>query len=316
MDVLFLLQIICLVVATVTTLMKKQFKHKELLNLISVALTVVLGLGVFFVGSAFKSVALGVSICTILSFVLATFSKGKTQHKGLKSTARFASKALLVIMLLESLVFNFNSFHVWSGDYKEFSLSIEDAQVQNLTANPDGTYSLAEQGKAATIEFLDINKEIGTIFLDVESNLSKVSYTMDFADESNSSYYIRQGLVDGEIFPEIEDSKYVITNFSGEAKKLRMSLNAEDGNFTIKNTITFNLDHPSTFLVLRVLTFLLTAVFVFLFTKSVFLNRSIKEQSNSLKSVTAFVVAVLLCLMVFCSCSVHYYRQTPDWKPF
>lgn len=299
MDVLFLLQIICLVVATVTTLMKKQFKHKELLNLISVALTVVLGLGVFFVGSAFKSVALGVSVCTTLSFVLANFSKGKTQHKGLKNTARFASKALLVIMLLESLVFNFNSFHVWSGDYKEFSLSIEDAQVQNLTANPDGTYSLAEQGKAATIEFLDINKEIGTIFLDVESNLSKVSYTMDFADESNSSYYIRQGLVDGEIFPEIEDSKYVITNFSGEAKKLRMSLNAEDGNFTIKNTITFNLDHISTFSVLRVLTFLLTAVFVFLFTKSVFLNRSIKEQSNSLKSVTAFVVAVLLCLMVF-----------------
>ena len=300
MDVLFLLQIIFLVVATVTTLLKKQFKHKELLNLISVALTVVFGLAVFFTSSAFKSVGLGVSVCTALSYALMTFAKGKHKSEGIKSTARFASKALLVIMLLESLVFNFNSFHVWDSSFEEFSLSVSNAQVQNLNANGDGTYSLMETGKSATIEFLDINKEIGTIFLDVNSAQSKVSYSMDFADESNSSYYIRQGLVDGEIFPQIEDSKYVITNFSGEAKKLRMTLSAEDnGNFTINDKVTFNLDHPSTFSMLRVLTFLLTAVFVFLFTKSVFLNRSIKEQANSLKSVTALVVAVLLLVMMF-----------------
>ena len=299
MDVLFLLQIIFLVVATVTTLMKKQFKYKEPVNLIAFLLTVVLGVGVFFTSDAFKSVSLGVSICTALSFGLMAFSKGKAQHNGLKNTAKFASKALLVIMLLESLVFNFNSFHVWGSNFEEFSLSVSNAQVQNLSANGDGTYSLDDNSKSATIEFLDVNKEIGTIFFDVNSSATKITYDIDFADESNSSYYVRQGLVKGEIFPEIEDSKYVITNFSGDVKKIKISLACEEGNFALNDTITFNLDHPSTFSILRVLTFLLTAVFVFLFTKSVFLNRSIKEQANSLKSVTALVVAVLLCLMMF-----------------
>ncbi|MBQ8057122.1 MAG: hypothetical protein IJ275_02165 [Ruminococcus sp.] len=298
MDVLFLLQVISLAVMTVTAIMKRDFKPKEPLKLIATVLAVVLGLGVFFTGSAFANVGLGVSICAVVSLLLSIFSRGKSKSEGLKNTALFASKALLVILLLESLVFNFNSFHVWGSNFEEFDLSLSDASVQNLSLAQNDTYRLENSDNEAVIEFTDINREIGTIYFDINSTSACINYDIDFADESNSSYYIRQGLVKGEIFPEIEDSKYVICNFSGDVSKLKIKLSS-DSSFTLSDTIGFNYSHPSTFSVLRVLTFLLFAVFVFLFVKSVFLNRSVKEQENSLKSVTALVVLVLLCIMMF-----------------
>lgn len=298
MDVLFFLQVISLAVLAVTSIMKKEFKHKEVVKLSATLLTSVFGAAVFATGSAFSNVALGVSVCAVVAYLLSVFSKGKSKSEGLKNTALFASKALLVILLLESLVFNFNSFHVLGSNYDEFELSLSNASVQNLSLVSNDTYKVENPDSQAVIEFTEIGKEIGTIYFDIDSSSACVNYDIDFADESNSSYYIRQGLVKGEIYPDIEDSKYVICNFSGDVSKIKIKLSSE-GTFTLSSTIGFNYSHPSTFSILRVLTFLLFAVFVFLFVKSVFLNRSIKEQESSLKSVTALVVLVLLCLMMF-----------------
>ncbi len=298
MKALFLLQILCLIIGCVTLFLKKESKMLKLVKVVALALNVVLGLAVFLFEPTFSSVSLGISIFTVISFLIHIFASGKGAKEGLKNTAKFVSKAILIILILEALVFNFNSFHVMSKDYEEFSLSISEGRVENL-AKESGGYKLSEDNQRAVIEFTDINEEIGTIFFDVDSLSPSVSYSIDFSDESNSSYYIRQGLVEGEIFPEIEDSKYVICNFSGDVSKIKISLEATDGDFTLPDTIDFNKDHPSTFSILRMLIFLAFAVFVFLFIKSVYLNRSIKEQKDSIKHVTALVVLVLLLIMMF-----------------
>ncbi len=297
MDVLFLLQVICLVIACVTSLMKKQFKNKTVLNIGAVVLTVLLGFVVFFSKGGFSAVALGTSIFTAISYALTVLADVKIKGEGVKNTFKFASKAILVILILECLVFNFNSFHVWGSNYEEFDLSVSDSAFENLTQSGYGYVST--NGADAVIEFTDINREIGTIYFDVKTAQPKITYNIDFADESNSSYYLRQGLVKGEIYPDIEDSKYVICNFSGDVSKLKIKLSCESGTFNLSNTISFNADHPSTFSILRMLTFLIFAVFIYLFIKSVFLNRSVKEQSGSLKTVTAVVVLVLLAVMMF-----------------
>ncbi len=300
MKVLIVLQILSLVALLFTLFMKREFRHKDVLRFSSTMLTVALGLIVFLTKGAFAILSLCVGICAVVAFVLYIFSTTEKGGEGLRNTALFTSKALLVILLLEVVVFNFNSFHLFSGSYEQFDLSLSDAEyVNGVSQNVDTAGVLS--GGELDVEFLDINKEIGTIFVDVASSSGKISYDISFADESNSSYYIRSGLVKGDIFPHIEDSKYIICNFSGEVSKIRIKLSAEEGQTLslLSDAITFNADHPATFSLLRVLVFLLSAVFVFLFNKSVFMNKSVKSQHQNFKAVTALVIVVLLTIMMF-----------------
>lgn len=300
MKVLFLLQIACLLVLSITAIIKKQFKYKDIVRIVSLSVTVLLGIVVYFSHTALSAVALGMGIGALVSFFLYIFSCEKRVKEGIANTALFASKALLVILLLEALVFNFNSFHLWGGNYEQFDLSLKDATyVNGVNYTVDAANELKGSGFEA--EFLGIDKEIGTIYLDVESSSGKISYDIDFADESNSSYYIRSGLVKGDIYPDIEQSKYIICNFSGDVSKIKINLTAQEGESLslLSDTIKCNADYPSTFSLLRVLVFLLSSVFVFLFVRAVFMKRSIGAQVQNLKAVTALIVVACLTLMVF-----------------
>lgn len=295
MKALFLLQIICLVALAVTAIIKREFKYKDIVRIIALSATVLLGIVVYFSHTAWSAVSLGTSIGALVSFFLYVFFSDGRIKEGIAATAQFVSKALLVILLLEALVFNFNSFHL-SGDYTQFEMPFEMATSASGIGYSEGT-----AGSTIDMEFVDINQSIGTIYLDVDSTASSISYDIDFADESNSSYYIRSGLVKGEINPDIEQSKYIICNFSGDVSKLKLSLSVPQGEklYMLQNGIKCNLDYPSHFSLLRVLAFLLCSVFVFLFIKTVFMKRSIGAQVQNLRAVTALIVVVCLTLMVF-----------------
>ena len=299
MKFLFLLQTIALVVFFFTLVIKKSFKYKSLLTTASAVACVLLGVIVFIFSDALSKVAIGVSVGCALAYLMYIFSHSKDECVGLKNVALFSAKALLVILILEALVFNFNCFHVWSSQYEEFSMPLSSAQATNMTA-VDSKYTPQDPATSGVIEYTNVGKDIGTIYLDVESVAKKVSYSIDFADESNSSYYMRSGLVKGEIFPSIEESKYIICNFSGDVSKLKISLFTDSGEvYSLSDTVVANKDYPSNFSLLRILTFLLSAVFVYLFIKSVFMNKSVKSQEKNFKAVTAIIVIACVLLMLF-----------------
>ncbi len=296
MKALFLLQIVCLVVLSITAIIKREFKYLGLVRIVSLSATVLLGIVVYFAHIALSPLSLGLSIGALVSFFLYILSSDSKVKEGVANTIQFTSKALLVILLLEALVFNFNSFHLFFGDYIQWEMPFEMATSANGVS-----YTLDTAGSTISAEFTDINQPIGTIYLDVDSTASSISYDIDFADESNSSYYIRSGLVKGEINPDIEQSKYIICNFSGDVSKLRIDLSVPQGEklYMLQNGIKCNLDFLSNFSLLRVFTFLLSGLFVFLFVKTVFMKRSIGSQVQNLRAVTALIIVVCLTLMVF-----------------
>ena len=299
MKVLFLLQIVALVLFLLTLVVKKSFKYKSMITNVSAVLCPLLGLIVFIFSDALSKVAIGVSVGCVLAYLMYIFSRSKDGHDALKNLAIFTAKALLVILVLEALVFNFNCFHVWSSQYEEFSMPFSSAEATNMMT-VDSKYTPQDPATSGVIEYTNVGKDIGTIYLDVESVAKKVSYSIDFADESNSSYYMRSGLVKGEIFPSIEESKYIICNFSGDVSKLKISLSTEDqSSYSLSDTIVANKDYPSQFSLLRILTFLLGAVFVYLFIKSVFMNKSVKSQEKNFKAVTAIIIFACVLLLLF-----------------
>ena len=299
MKALFVLEIVALAVFALTLFVKKSFKFMALTKNASAVACVLLGLVVFLIGGALSEIAVAVSIGCVLVYLLYLFSISKDAREGLKNTALFAAKALLVILILEALVFNFNCFHVWSSQYEEYSMPISSAQVTNLSQAQE-KYVSTDPAADCTIEYLDINKDVGTIYLDVNSTAKKISYSIDFADESNSSYYMRSGLVKGEIIPSIEESKYIICNFSGDVSKLRITLTGDgESAISLSDNVAMNLDYPSNFSFLRVLTFLMFAVFVYLFIKSVAMNKSVKSQEKTFKAVTTVIVFFFVLLLLF-----------------
>ena len=299
MKALFVLEIVALAVFALTLFVKKSFKFMALTKNASAVACVLLGLVVFLIGGALSEIAVAVSIGCVLVYLLYLFSISKDTREGLKNTALFAAKALLVILILEALVFNFNCFHVWGSQYEEYSMPISSAQVTNLSEAQE-KYVSTDPAADCTIEYLDINKDVGTIYLDVNSTAKKISYSIDFADESNSSYYMRSGLVKGEIIPSIEESKYIICNFSGDVNKLRITLTGDgESAISLSDNVAMNLDYPSNFSFLRVLTFLMFAVFVYLFIKSVAMNKSVKSQEKTFKAVTTVIVFFFVLLLLF-----------------
>ncbi len=298
MKALFLLEILALAVFFFTLVVKKDFKFKSLTGNVSAVACVLLGLVVFFIGGALSEIAVAISVGCVLAYLMYIFSQLKDMREGFKNTALFSAKALLVILILEALVFNFNCFHVWGSQYEEYSMPLSSAQVTNMS-QVDGKFVSTDPATPCTIEYLEIGKDIGTIYLDVETVANKVSYSIDFADESNSSYYMRSGLVKGEIFPSIEESKYVICYFSGDLSKLKITLSADESVISLSDTVAMNLDYPSNFSFLRVLTFLLFAVFVYLFIKSVAMNKSVKSQEKTFKAVTTVIILFFVMLLLF-----------------
>lgn len=296
MKALFLLQAVTLILCLIFEVSKVRFKNKSKLTLLSYAVSVISGIAVSLFSATYRMLSIFVAIFTLLSLALRVFSNDK---KGtLKSTMRFSSVAVLVILILEMLVFNFNSFHLWGSEYEQSSLYISQAVTSNLEQAEQGKYKSIDGASSVVVEFLDINSEIGTISFDTESTDELVEYKADFADESNASYSIRLDLVDGTIVNGIDNTRCVICNFSGKVSKIRFEFFVDAGKtLTLADEVKLNVDYKATFSFLRFIVFLLSAVFVFVFSKAVFMDKAAAEQKSNVNNVTKFLIIAIVVLM-------------------
>lgn len=296
MKALFILQAVTLILCLVFEVSKLRFKNKSKLTLLGYAVSVISGIAVSLFSATYRMLSIFVAIFTLLSLALRVFSNDK---KGtLKSTMHFSSVAVLVILILEMLVFNFNSFHLWGSEYEQSSLYISQAVTSNLEQTKQGEYKSIDGASSVVVEFLDINSEIGTISFDTESTDELVEYKADFADESNASYSIRLDLVDGTIVNGIDNTRCVICNFSGKVSKIRFEFFVDAGKtLTLADEVKLNVDYKATFSFLRFIVFLLSAVFVFVFSKAVFMDKAAAEQKSNVNNVTKFLIIAIVVLM-------------------
>ena len=295
MKIIFALAIISLLTFTVASILKER-RHSPKIRIISCGAAVVLSCVAAIGAPYLRSLAIGMAIFTALSFLLSAFSERITQENR-RELIRYMAKAMLVVVLLEAVVFNFNSYHLWKGGYDEKTLSMEDAVVTGMTKNGD-TYTTS--GADASIEFTDLDRKIGVIRLDLQGTEYKTDYSIDFADETNASYYMRTGLVSGSVFNDIKQTQYVVCDFSGKVSKIKINLvniAQKTGTNTVTlSGITLNEDYPARFSYWRFALIMLGVAFVYLFKRSVNFRKPLGDQPQTAKAVTAVIALVMVVI--------------------
>ena len=291
MKILFILALIALAVFAVSSIIKER-RYTKITRMVSCSLAVVLSLVSAIAAPYLRSLGIGVAVLTAASFGLSIFAR-QFKNDGIRSFVKYTANAILVILLLEAVCFNFNSYHLWKGGYDETPLDMSAATLTNVTQNGN-TY--VTNGEQATIEFPSLDQKIGTIRLDLNGTAYKTDYSIDFADETNASYYLRTGLVKGSVFNDIKQTKTVVCDFSGKVSKLKINLTELKSNTVTISGITLNTDYPSHFSYLRFALILLGVMFVWAFKRSVNFRKPLGDHLKTTKTVTAVIVIVMVAI--------------------
>lgn len=296
MKIIFILAIISLLVFTAASILKER-KYTRIVRLASCGAAVILSLITAIGAPYLRAIGIGVAVVTVLGFALSV-AADRIRKDSVKSFASYMAKALLVVLLLEAICFNFDSYHLFKGGYEQTTLDMNSAVVTGMTKSGDAYYS---SGANASVEFLNLDQKIGTIRLDMTGSAYKTDYTVDFADETNASYYMRSGLVKGEVFDDIEQTKTIVCDFSGKVSKIRINFTGPENNRVTLRGVALNEDYPSHFSVLRFGLILLGIAFVWMFKRSVNFRKPMGEQLKNAKSVTAAVILVMVIIALILS---------------
>ena len=291
MKILFIISLISLLAFAVASIVK-EMKYTKLIRYASCALTIVFALAAGISERYLLSLGVGIAVFATLSMALSVLSE-RIAHENASRFVGYMAKAILVVLLIEAVVFNFNSYHLFKGGYEKTELDLNTANITGLSQNGDGWIS---DGDAATVEFTGLDKKIGIIKLDLEGAAYKTDYSVDFTDETNASYYIRTGLVSGSVFNDIEATKYIVCDFSGKVGKIRINLKNLTENQIKLSAVTLNADYPTDFSYPRFFLILLSVAFVWAFKRSENFRRPFGEQLTIAKAVTAIIVIAAVAI--------------------
>ena len=304
MKILFVLALFALLVFAAASIVKER-KYTKIIRLVSCGIAVLFSLIAGIAAPYLLSLCIGTAIFSAVSFALSMLSE-RIENEGVKAFVGYMAKAMLVVLLLEAVCFNFNSYHLWKGGYDETPLSLNQAAISGMSEI--GAEYVSHED-SASIEFTNLNQKIGIIKLDVKGTKYKTDYTVDFADETNASYYMRTGLVSGSVFNDIEQTKYIVCAFSGQVSKIKINLNNLSDNPATLYAVTLNADYPTHFSYLRFALILLSVAFIYAFKRSVHFRKPIGDQLYNTKAVTA-VVVILMLMISFLLSSVGLHPKT------
>ena len=138
-------------------------------------------------------------------------------------------KGILIIfavcIFLEAIVFNINSFKLLGKNYEKFELYPEQAILKGLEYNKEkDVYNALEND--IVIEFKGINKEIGTLKLNIGDINVKRTLVMRvyYTDETQEYYYLTSHTNEIEISNTIERTKYIPVNTIGKVQDLKIEI--------------------------------------------------------------------------------------------
>ena len=296
MKILFILALISLLVFAAASIIKERI-HTRTVRYVSCGATVIAFLAAGIAESYLLPLGIGIAVFALLSLGL-SIARKRIADEGFSAFVGYMAKAMLVVLLLEAVCFNFNSYHLWKGGYEKADLSLDSATISGMSAQ-GGSY--VSDGDSAVIEFTGLDRKIGVIKLDLTGSAYKTDYSIDFTDETNASYYMRTGLVKGSVFNGIEATKYVVCDFSGKVGKIRINLTGLDSNKVTLSGVSLNYDYPAAFNYLRFMLIMLGIAFVWAFKRSVRFRKPIGEQLDSAKAVTAVVVVTVVLISLILS---------------
>lgn len=209
-----------------------------------------------------------------------------------KKIRSFCLTTLFIACLME-LLFNFNSFYLLFGNYKQTLLNSSGAEVTGFIRNTDGTLT-APENCTATIAFKDVSMPVGTIRLDADlpESMPQCSVSIDASDETSSDYRIRTAK--GQFIRNNSRSDTIVCQFSGDVKNLRLNFSVpQGGTFTLRS-VMINVPVEFHFSVLRLLLicFLAFSVYALIYFPS--LKKSFEENRKVCRRISAAMTVVLI----------------------
>ena len=192
-------------------------------------------------------------ICLIATYVMFRDNKNKKNK-----TIVDITRTILIILILELSIFNINSYRLMFGEFEYIKYNVEELDLKDGLEQKDGEYITSKE-ITQNIEINNINKEIGTIKLNIDTN-RPIEYKIYYTDKTSANY---RELPSKTLVNQIENSKSIPTYLSGESNKILVQLKIpENTKFNI-DSIEINKNIDFKFNIVRVLLLFLGWFFLY-----------------------------------------------------
>ncbi len=211
---------------------------------------------------------------------------------GKRKFLKNVSIIFVISLILEIFVFNFRFFTTMGNDEILITPEIIERQSNETPKEEDVKVSFSEgikyekdnrwtndEGKLrpsfviydeedAYLEIENINKKIDNVYIDISSVKRKsysdkrIVFKLYATDEANAIYY---GLPKRDVVRDVERSKYINLNLSGESEKLKIELyEGHDEDRFVFNEIKINANYPMFFSFIRLFSVFLIILAVYI----------------------------------------------------
>ncbi|MDE7138799.1 MAG: hypothetical protein K2O29_10165, partial [Ruminococcus sp.] len=230
-------------------------------------------------------------------------------------TVKFFGKIILIASLLEITVFQFPSYRIFFGEYKQQTLSVSDATAVN-TESDEISDNIKVKGKeTTTVKFDNINKKVGTIKINVETaNSDSLSVNVDATDETSALY--RPSIIRADVVTTNLSTAYTTVLLSGNVGSLQFNFSGKnDYDLFDISSVELNTPIPFEISFLRMILIIIISTLAYAVAFSGLLNRTYKENLKlcEIASLIITVSAVLIAFGMTCekipSDSENYFSQ-------
>lgn len=198
---------------------------------------------------------------------------------------------LLIVLILECTLFNVNSYRVLSNNSKR-EYTKDDFKTFSNTNNE--TY----------IEIENINTQIKTIHIELDTILEDVDYQVSYTDETSSGL---RDLPRKRYLPEYENSKYMPLYLSGQSKTIGIKVFSSLPSI---EKVTINEKIPFNFNVKRVVVLFAIITFIYLLK-----TREIFRIPFSQKNFTQELVLIsIVCVFILITSLINQYSTNEAEK--
>lgn len=258
------------------------------------------------------------ALVCVIQLIIMQISERRFEKGFDGSVFRFLSKLITIAAVLELTIFNFHSYQLWAGNYKQNELPLSNAEITNGHTEYDaesGTLKITGKDEVL-ITYKDVGQTIGTLYADVEfgENTKKSSLILDITDETHESY--RYDIAKTTVISGYErDTASIPCQFSGEIGTLRVKFTMSNDNdeITVKS-ISVNDGIPFDISYARFLGIIIISALVYLLVNGRKMNTAY-YQSKSFCTKLAVIVTVIALIAAVKIVSVNSKLETlSDWK--
>lgn len=235
-----------------------------------------------------------------------------------KKNKRFLLISLLTVLLFETFVCNFHSFHLLFGEYERKQIDLSADTVEGIAKDENGMPALSGVS-SLTFTVSDIAEPVGTLTLncilpiretDEQGNIRSkqtdyINVNIDAKDSTHQASF-RYGVANGQIIQGDRRTKTIVLDLSGDVSELRIRLEAQSGTTFTLESVVINSPVPLRFSALRlILLFGIIFVLKALMTFPVF-SRTYEEKKIFATGAVGVITASLLLTSIVITCLCSY----------